>query len=31
MPLSQPVLKEQYEFFRALYEEDERTSLQLTG
>jgi hypothetical protein len=29
--LSEPVTKEQYEFFRALYEEEERTALKLEG
>ncbi len=29
--MSEPVTKEQYEFFRALYDEEERTALQLEG
>lgn len=29
--MAQPVTKEQYEFFRALYDEEERTSLQFEG
>jgi hypothetical protein len=29
--MSNPVTKEQYEFFRALYDEEERTALQLEG
>src|SRR5580704_17591329 len=29
--MKEPVTKEQYEFYRALYDEEERTSLQLEG
>ena len=29
--MREPVTKEQYEFYRALYDEEERTSLQLEG
>jgi hypothetical protein len=31
LPVSEPVTKEQYEFYRSLYDEEEQTSVQLEG